>query len=42
MRVRYPIAVVVRFALGMVVAVVVVDVAVRVPVFDAVGMAMDV
>jgi hypothetical protein len=33
---------VVRFALGVVVTVVVVDVAVRVPMLDTVGMAMDV
>jgi hypothetical protein len=40
--VRFPVAVVGGFAVGMVVAMVVVDVAVRVPMLNAVGMAMDV
>ncbi|GEM_PF-6014816 len=37
-----PVAMIVRFALGVVVPVVVVDVAVRVPVLDAVGMGVHV
>jgi hypothetical protein len=40
--VRHAVAVIVRFALGMIVPVVVVDVAVRVAVLDAVGMGVDV
>ena len=39
---RHAVAVVVRFALGMVVPVIVFDVPVRVPVHDPVGMAMGV
>jgi hypothetical protein len=41
-RVRFPIAMIVRLALRMVVPVVVVDVAVRVPVLDAVRMGVNV